>query len=163
MSMKQLVTKLKNLPNCTVYAPSGLPDKKPQHMLPADLKDFYELCSGAVLFEESDYPIRLLKSDEFALANPIIIGEQIERDITADWYIVAQGGSEEYVSIDLNQSRLGKCYDSFWDRHGVAGDCAIIAQSFTELLERLMQQKGQEHYWLRDDFVSYGDAYDGVK
>ncbi len=158
--MRQLVTKLKTLTNCAVYVSVGLPRIKGEHELPADLKEFYELCGGAMLFEGSNYPVHLMSPNDFVLANPVIIDESGEGDISADWYIVAQGDSEEYVTIDLNKKRLGRCYDSFWDRHGVAGDCPIIAGSFTELLKRLLDQKGQRHYWLRDDFEPYGDAYD---
>ena len=27
-----------------------------------------------------------------------------------------------YITIDLAKERLGRCYDSFWDRYGVAGE-----------------------------------------
>jgi hypothetical protein len=96
----------------------------------------------------------------FVLANPVIVGELCPEDITAEWYIVAHAGSQETLTIDLNSSRLGRCYDSFWDRHGVPGSCKIIALSFTDLLRRLIENSGRYWYWLRDDFKSLGDAYD---
>ena len=47
-----------------------------------------------------------------------------------------------FITIDLFKERLGKCYDSFWDRYGVVGEQPIIANSFTELLEQLFKGKG---------------------
>ncbi|WP_331460411.1 SMI1/KNR4 family protein [Gracilibacillus suaedae] len=48
----------------------------------------------------------------------------------------------------------------FFDRHGLVGESQRIATSFTDLLERLIKNKGQYWYWLRSDFISLGDAYD---
>jgi hypothetical protein len=92
----------------------------------------------------------------------VIIGELCEEDITSQWYIIASDGHRDYLTIDLSCQRLGKCYDSFWDRHGVVGECAVIATSFTDLLERLIANNGQHWYWLTEDFTSLGDAYDVI-
>ena len=47
-----------------------------------------------------------------------------------------------------------------FDRHGVVGECSVIAISFTELVERLFRSKGKSLYWLDDNFEYIGDAYD---
>ena len=60
----------------------------------------------------------------------------------------------------MSKNRLGYCYDSFWDRYCVVGEQSIITKSFTELLERIYASKGNMWYWMREDFSSYGDAYD---
>ena len=65
-----------------------------------------------------------------------------------------------YVTIDLAKERLGRCYDSFWDRHGVVGECAVIAQTFTELVSQLYSNQGKSLFWLDDKFNYLGDAYD---
>jgi len=39
----------------------------------------------------------------------------------------------------------------------------IIATSFTDLIERLISSDGKLWYWLRDDFISLGDAYDEIE
>lgn len=83
-------------------------------------------------------------------------------DISSHWYIVVHDGNGDYITIDLHQDRLGKYYDSFWDKHGVPGDSPIIAKSFTELLDRLVKKNGERWYWLNEDFESLGDAYDDV-
>lgn len=54
------------------------------------------------------------------------------------------------VTIDCSADRLGRCYDSFWDSHGVAGSCSIVALSFTDLLQRLLDNNGDYWYWLGD-------------
>jgi hypothetical protein len=40
------------------------------------------------------------------------------------------------------------------------GRTAIIATSFSELLTQLLANSGESSYWLKDDFVTLGDAYD---
>lgn len=70
-----------------------------------------------------------------------MIGEKTEYDISSNWYIIGRDMNKEYITIDLNPLRLGRCYDSYWENHGVPGNCAIIATTFTEL-------------------ITLGDAYD---
>jgi hypothetical protein len=36
----------------------------------------------------------------------------------------------------------------------------VIATSFSELLTQLLANNGESSYWLKDDFVTLGDAYD---
>jgi len=163
MSMKKLIEKIKTLPNCTVYPAKGLPKIEEKHSLPVDLKEFYELCGGITLFENGSYMVNIVPPDEVVLANPVIVGELCEEDITSEWYIIANDGNGDYLTIDLNCKRLGKCYDSFWDRHGVVGECAVIGLSFAELIERLVGNNGHNWYWLTDDFTSMGDAYDCIE
>lgn len=64
------------------------------------------------------------------------------------------------MSIDCAAGRLGRCYDSSWDRHGVVGECTVVALSFTELLQRLLNAQGTRWYWLTSEAPAYGDAYD---
>lgn len=163
MNIKSLIEKIKTLPNCKVYSSNGLPKLKERHILPEDIKQFYELCGGVSLFKGESYAINIAMPENFMLANPIIVGELCEEDITSGWYIVGDDGNGDYITIDLNSKRLGKCYDSFWDRHGVVGECPVIAMSFTELLSNLIESKGDRWYWLEDSFISLGDAYDNKR
>ncbi|WP_235941351.1 SMI1/KNR4 family protein [Paenibacillus puerhi] len=162
MNIKQLLIKIKTLPDCIVYPPTVSPIVEREHVVPLDVHEFYKICGGIELFTSSDYSISIVSPKKFVLANPVIVGERCEGDISSNWYIVADDGNGDYLTIDLAKERLGKCYDSFWDKHGVAGDCPIIATSFTDLLLRFMETKGKRWYWLQDDFVSMGDAYDNV-
>lgn len=161
--IEQLLKEIEKIPYCRVLESSGLPSiDKTKHILPDDLKKFYSLCGGVALFENEEYPIYIVSPEKFILANPIIVGELCEEDISSNWYIICNDGKDEYLTIDLKEDRLGRCYDSFFDRHGLVGESQIIATSFTDLLERLINNRGQYWYWLRDDFVNLGDAYDDV-
>ncbi len=146
--------------DCEVYSPSGYPAFfSDNHHLPDDLNEFYTLCGGLGLFLESDYPIYIVSPQEFVLANPVIVGELCPDDISSEWYIIADNKNGQYITIDLSSERFGRCYDSFWDRHGVVGDCPMIAYTFSELLYNMITNRGGYWYWLRDDFQLLGDAY----
>ncbi len=160
-NMKQLIEIIKTLPNCRVHGPTRLPKfDKDKHVLPSDLKEFYSLCGGLVLFENEEYAIHIVAPEEFVLANPIIIGELCADDISSNWYIIGKDCMDGYVTMDLSDERLGRCYDSFFDRHGIVGESQIIANSFTDLLINLINNQGQYWYWLKRNFKPLGDAYD---
>lgn len=162
--IKQLISQIRTLSDCYILEPIILPQiDKMNHALPDDLKEFYNICGGLVLFENEEYPIYIVSPDKFLLANPIIVGDLCEEDISSNWYIICSDGNDEYLTIDLEKERLGKCYDSFFDRHGLVGESQVIATSFTDLLERLINNKGQYWYWLREDFDALGDAYDDLE
>ena len=162
MNVKDFIELVKKMSDCDVYPPNGYPvlvhDK---HHLPDDLKEFYTLCGGLGLFLESDNPIYMVSPQEFVQANPVIVGELCPDDISSEWYIIADDKNGQYITIDLSSERLGRCYDSFWDRHGLVGDCPIIARTFSELLLNIVINCGACWYWTRDDFQPFGDAYDG--
>lgn len=159
MTVSELIVQLANDESCDTIPSQGLPNISEGLDLPNDVQEFYQAFAGAVLYRDADYAIEIVRPQEFVRANPVIVGEDCPEDISFDWFIIAKSGGQ-YVTIDLSQVRHGRCYDSFWDRHGVAGDCAIVAGSFTVLLERLMDGRGQRWYWLRDDYSPIGDAYD---
>lgn len=162
MDIDSIIRDIRESPHCIIHPSGGMPIISREHTLPNDLKRFYEQCGGISLFPRRDYAIEIISAAGLVLANPIIIGESCQDDITASWYILGRSDAQEMVTIDLSERRLGRCYDSFWDRHGVPGDCAIIANSFTELVARLFAGGGDYWYWLRDDFERIGDAYDDL-
>lgn len=159
--LQRLLDQIARTDDCTVAPTRGMPVLRKVDQLPEDLAEFYRIAGGASLFQHSMYPIRLIGPEEFVRANPAIVGCECPDDISDTWYIVARGGREETLTIDCNADRLGRCYDSFWDRHGVAGECRVVALSFTELLQRLYDSGGSYWYWLSDRAPSYGDAYGG--
>lgn len=162
MSIPELLDKIRNTENCKVYDSCGLPKLNEKDKLPDDLKLFYEKCGGISLFSDSFYGFTILGPQEIKLANPIIVGELCEDDISSRWYILCKSTQNNYITIDLSEERLGRCYDSFWDRHGVVGECTIVARNFTEFLTLLFNNHGKSLYWLDDDFTYIGDAYDEV-
>lgn len=172
MNINQLVTKAKALPNCIVLPSSGLPQVENDLTIPDDIKEFYNLCGGMALFEGAAYAVRIVKPEEVVFANPIIIGEDIinaeiqkgtyEGEISRHCFIIADLYNSDYIVIDFNKERVGQCYKAFWDGYPEVGGTPIVAKSFTELLERFIDNGGDYWYFLKDDFVSYGDAYDGI-
>lgn len=160
MEIKRLIKEISKLKNCKIKEPEGLPIVEKHHFLPNDLKEFYEICGGIDLFENESFSFSIVSPKEFILSNPIIVGELCKEDISSEWYIIAKDRNNDYISIDLNSKRLGRCYDSFWDRHGVVGVCSVISLSFADFLYNLLLSKGLSYFWLEDNFKGYGDAYD---
>jgi hypothetical protein len=166
LDLPTLIQYIATIPQCRVNSPQGLPRVDESHVLPADVLEFYTLCGGLSLFAESDYPYTIVSPNEFVRATPIIVGnlwQEREDDISSDWYIVASDPDGQYLTIDLSPQRLGRCYDSFIGRHAAPGYCPIIGTSFTDLLNRLVENRGQYPYWLAPSFSSLGDAYDEVQ
>lgn len=163
MDMATLVDALWATPDCAVAPPAGEPTVAPPHVLPADLHAFYRLCGGATLFAHADYPITIVAPREVVPANPVIIPglTDADRGATRDdpswsWYLAAAGDGGQHLTIDLDPARLGRCYDSFWDRH--PADSATIATSFTDLLARLLANRGRHWYWLQPGWRLDGPA-----
>ena len=159
IGIAQLILELREIPNCEVYPQRGVPELSME--IPSDLAEFYHLSGGAALFRGEPYSIEIVRPTQFVRANPIIIREDGEGDISFDWFIVART-EEQYITIDLAPGRLGRCYDSFWDRHGVAGECQVVANSFESLLQQLIKSRGGYWYWLEESFHKLGDAYDSA-
>jgi hypothetical protein len=89
------------------------------------------------------------------------VGQRVEGDRSDSWYLLVHDGNGDYLTLNCSLERTGWCYDSFHETHGLVGQTPVIAHSFTELLARCYATRGGYPYWLRADFVSLGDAYDG--
>jgi len=139
LSLYELINLIRTTSSCNVLPPAGLPRIDEKHTLPEDVHTFYELCGGVSLFEESLWPVVIVPPQEIVAANPVLIGEPALYDISSNWYIIAHDANGEFLTIDCSREHLGRCYDSFFDRHGIPGSCAIIATSFTDLLTRLYE------------------------
>lgn len=160
--INEIVQRIANTPGCRVFPPAGLPSIASGLVLPNDVRAFYAACGGGVLFENAEYAMEIPTPEQFRPANLEIRGQSAPGDISEGWYIAAESGGTEYLTIDLDPVRLGRCYDSFWDRHAVPGTSDIIARSYTELLNRLYENRGEYWFWLQPGFVRLGDAYDDV-
>ncbi len=162
MTISELVRAISTSNDCEILTPRGIPTVAPGLKLPKDVNDFFTICGGATLWKNSPYTVYIVDAEHFELANPLIVGDIYPEDISSTWYIVAKDTQANYLTIDCHPTRLGRCYDSFFDRHGVAGSCPIIALSFSSLLENLWNGKGSYWYWLDAQFGTLGDAYDGT-
>nr|WKN33996.1 SMI1/KNR4 family protein [Tunicatimonas sp. TK19036] len=153
--MKDSDCKVKQ-PNFGIQLPKHVPD---------DLKQFYDLTDGILLFGKESYSIEIIGRQEFKPINQIFFSEDERKDIGDDisnnWFLIGKDDSlGQYISIDLSEARNGQCYDSFHETHGLAGDSPIIAKTFSDMLVQLYQNKGLYWYWLEDGFKKLGDAYD---
>jgi hypothetical protein len=160
MDIKELIEKIGNTQDCIVIESNNKVEIISDYILPDDLSYYLQNYSEMILFSNSDYPIKIVGYKDFNKANLVIIGENVEDDITNDWFIIAIGNNSQYITIDLSKERLGRCYDSFGDRHGMVGDNPIISFSFSELLYKLLENNGDYYYWLKESFEYLGDAYD---
>ena len=163
MTVEEVVGLIAATPDCRVLPAAGRPHVAEPRLLPDDLARFYDLCGGAVLFGTASYSTRIVPPAEVVPANPVIRGEAIEDDISEAWYILADDLNGDYFTIDLSRERLGRCYDSFWDRHAQPGESQIVAETFTDFLLRMLDNEGRHWYFLQPEFVSLGDAYDGLE
>lgn len=163
-SIKEIIEKIKSFDNCIIYPPNGIPQISTKHNLPKDVEEFYTICGGIELFTDADMGVNIVSPERFVLANPVIIRELCEYDISSDWYIIVDDRNGEYLTIDLDKDRNGKCYDSHLGCHGIVGNCTIIATSFIDLLERLIETEGEGMcwYWDEPEFIQLGDAYDEI-
>src|SRR5574340_661899 len=120
MLIEELLVRVRETPWCKLAPPIGLPVIKELYFLPDDLRSFYELCGGLSLAENTAYAVNIVPPNECVLANSVILGEEVAElakqaegeDISWSWYIIADCGNEDYLTIDLDQQRIGRCYDS---------------------------------------------------
>jgi hypothetical protein len=158
--LRELIEHARAAPDCAVYPAAGLP-RLPQGLeLPSDLSDFYRACGGIDLFQSSRYPISVAAPGQLIPTNVAVLGEKDLGDRSDRWYTIAVTPDRDYLSIDLDPGRSGRCYDSFHEIHGLVGESTVVATSFTDLLERLITNAGRHWYWLEAGFQSLGDAYD---
>ncbi|RKD30686.1 SMI1/KNR4 family protein [Lacrimispora algidixylanolytica] len=162
MDIKEIIFEFKKDNNFEVKDPCGYPTLNNGHVLPDDMKEFYSICGGIVCYiEYGGFPIEILSPINVKQANPILVGEECEEDISSSWYLIADAEDGNYISIDCDPSRLGRCYESFEYSHAVAGNCPIIDLSFTELLNNIFNYKGDYFFWKDNpSFSMHGDAYD---
>ena len=143
MSIDEVVARIADTSDCLIRPCAGRPLAMEPYLLPDDLMRFYDLCGGAVLFASASCPVSVVPPQEVVPANPVIVGEVVDDDISESWHILADDLNGDYFTIDLSKKRLGRCYDSFWDSHAQVGDCKIVAVSFTDFLTRMLKNKGR--------------------
>jgi antitoxin YokJ len=159
MNILEIVSEIKKDDRCIVTESLGIPQIFNDMIIPEDLKVFYKNCGGIIFFKESEYPFEIFPPSKIQRANPIILGQNHEDDISFHWFLIGKN-EEQFISIDLSKEKSGRCYDSFWDVHSVSGSQPIVANSFTDLLIRFFFNQGNYWYWLDKNFIKIGDAYD---
>jgi antitoxin YokJ len=160
MNINAVIRLLAGTPDCRLLPATGLPRTKSNVKLPEDLLIFYHAAGGAVLFESAPFPHYIVRPEALVLANPVIVGQLCPDDISSSWYTLAHDGNGDFLTIDLASERIGRCHDSFHETHGLIGQTPVIATSFSDLLSRLLANRGGRPYWLKPEFKSLGDAYE---
>lgn len=165
--IRELIALISKDPDCTVFEPNH--SFKIEKDIPKDLAVFFELTNGVELFYEKSFGIKIIGKENFIPTNKHLYSEddpiwqELENDRTNEWFLIAESPQlSQYISIDLNTTTLGKCYDSFIDIHGAEGMSDIVALNFTDLLWNFYNSKGQgdSWYWIQDSFEKLGDAFD---
>jgi antitoxin YokJ len=133
-------------------------EQKLGYPLPDDLKEFYSLSNGAMLrcqYEAGIYnEVGIYGLEYVERIRTVLLGESGDDDECAppSWYAICRVQSG-YIIVDLATVQDNHClfYFSWEDSTGWEEDSPIIARSFTELLNRLIESEG-EKYWRRDNF-----------
>lgn len=164
MQIKELLEKIKETQSCKLLEKE---DWNNISNLPEDILYFFNNYGGIELFLDKPYGIKIVGGHNFNKSNNVIfpkdsiMWDYIDNDISNDWYIIAKSEQlGQYISIDLNEERIGQCYDSFIETHTDPDFTFIIAKSFTELLENLYYSKGEYWFWLNKNFKNYGNPYE---
>jgi hypothetical protein len=160
--MQKLIERIRSTPDCSVSPPNGLPRLPGGLELPPDLQEFYQLAGGASLFGDKlgGARARIVAPQEFVPVAEAIMGEPITSGPFPWWFAVADVQDGNYIAIDLNPAHQGLCYDAFHETFTEPGYVAVVASSFSDLLERLLNHGNESTYWLQDDFVALGEAFE---
>lgn len=76
------------------------------HQPPQDLAEFYEPCGGIEFLDTPQhYGVIISPPAQLLPTNPILIGEQVDDDITSSWYVIGHAFSSDLISIDLHPAR----------------------------------------------------------
>lgn len=161
MSVKELLDLVAASSRAVVLPPAGRPTVGAGYRLPQDLAEFYKLCGGIEFLDTPQhYGVIVSPPAQLLPTNPILIGEQVDDDITSSWHVIGRTFNNDLISIDLHPARLGRCYDSFYEVHGVPGSCEVIAASFSAMLMEFLNDPGDGWYWTSPGWPRLGDAYE---
>lgn len=156
--MRKIIKKISETPGCVLWPSSGLPKVSESHVIPDDVKAFYDLCGGAILFEGEDYSWRILPPEEFRLA--INDFDEIDTDKLDGFYFFADDFNGDYLAINFGHKNNGLVVDGFHETFGNEGDTPVIALSFGEIINRLLENRGGYPFWLNDKATIYRDWYE---
>jgi antitoxin YokJ len=153
---------------CHLLPPAGQPILPGGFVLPGDLRRFYELCGGAVLFEGAAFAWKVSAPNQLVPASPRLLGPSLAEQIagqqpdelTNRCFVFAASGdasTDSLVIVDLHPARAGKFYDGFWDSYGVVGQMPILATTVANLVGQLLDTRGLH---VPHPPPGHGDAYD---
>ncbi|EKS1844531.1 hypothetical protein ACOZ06_000317 [Cronobacter muytjensii] len=139
------VVKLVNPTQCNIMPPVEIPSFL---SLPDDLLYFYKNFSSVVFFPDSEYPFEIISPCDIKRSDFVVLGEDANDPETQEWYTLVKC-NDQLISIDLKKGKsFGCCFDSFWDIYGTINDDTLIAVSFTELVIKIINSKGNSLFWI---------------
>jgi antitoxin YokJ len=134
--------------------------------MPEDVLRFYTLSDGARLHRTDEYgglgpdPERrwrweILPCREIEPASQSYVGADSPLFKRAhSWMHLVNVQDGNYLAINVEPGHVGEVLDCFHETVGEPGRTAIVALSFTELLDRLL--KSPRPFWLRKTMRPYG-------
>src|SRR5436190_21183044 len=155
VTLDDILTELQSREDCDFRSATRPPALPPDVRLPDDLAMFYSQFSEARLFGPDDPRCHISAPADFVNIGLAVCSERTTDPVQEYWYALAHVRDGNYFAIDLHPSRLGRCYDVFHECFlDMPDECAIIALSFTELLQRTAAA-GDNAWWLAG-FKGYG-------
>jgi len=158
--ISSLIKQIENDSRCEVYKSQGVPSPIEGVEIPEDLKEFYSLCGGLVLFEGSKYQWNILSVEEIKNAQDVIREGEPEIKELKSFVTIAEDGNGDFLAISISGSNVGQVVDAFHETFGDIGDTTVIALSFTEFLTKLYRNGGNYPYWLEDHENVYRDWFE---
>jgi hypothetical protein len=144
----------------------ALPRSELPHLpgtLPPDLLEFYSITNGATLLV-NDQPFvqwSIFNLDSLRMSDHDLFGGkaafEFERSqgvchpLFENTVRLASNGNW-HLLLDLHTSRLGRCYATTLEMHFMREDI-VVADSFSEWLDRLLATPGDRPYWEAPDFL----------
>ncbi len=128
---------------------------------------FYEQMNGAGLHRDTEHGGQKRMSDSWWrwVVLPILEMETVQErgyiqpdspfhKRSALWRCLVDVQNGDYLAINLEPDHVGEIIDCFHESIGKPGQSAVIAESFTELMERLVKSK--KAFWLEKGHREYG-------
>jgi hypothetical protein len=132
--------------------------------IPEALLDFYRLCDGAFIGDGDDfgdtkgrrYRLRIPPLAKLATTQSYgyIFDDSPFYETSAQWWQIVDYGDANWLAFDASSQSGSAIIDLFHETVGEPGTHEIVADSMTDLLDRLLRRDGV--YWFDDDFKSLG-------
>lgn len=166
----EIINEAKITPGCILELPSGMPALPDNFTLPLDVREFYSLCGGIDMFPNENWGWRILKPSEVLRADIVLFEIDYRRnpkefDGTPSqslFMIAVRGCGPDYISIDTDPARAGRCYDAFHDVHATESS-QLLALSFTELLNKLFEWRQNGYFWENAFYGYFGQPDNKLK
>jgi hypothetical protein len=139
-------------------------DAASKRKIPEALIDFYRLCDGAFIGSGNDfgdangrrYRLKIPQLSNLITTQSYgyIFNDSPLYEASAKWWQIVDYGDANWLAFDGSSKSSSAIIDLFHETVGQPGTHEIVADSMTDLLERLLRRDGV--YWFDEDFKSLG-------